>query len=66
MMDVLHELCHKLVDDIECLNKKDDISPTELYRVGQAVDIIKDIKTIEAMEKGQYTSHEEYVITQKE
>ena len=65
MMDVLDNLCHKLVDDIAELNKKADISPSELDRVGKAVDIVKDIKTIEAMEKGDYTSHEEHVISQK-
>lgn len=65
MMDVLDELCDKLVHDIHELNKKDDISYSELDRAGKAVDILKDIKTIEAMEKGQYTSHEEHVITQK-
>ena len=49
MMQVLYALRDHLVDDIEELNKKDDISPTELDRVYKAIDIIKDIQTIEAM-----------------
>lgn len=50
MMDELYDLCENLKDDIKELNKKGDISPTELERAYKAVDIIKDIKTIEAME----------------
>jgi len=50
MMDELYDLCESLKDDIKELNKKGDISPTELERAYKAVDIIKDIKTIEAME----------------
>ena len=50
MMNELYDLCENLKDDIKELNKKGDISPTELERAYKAVDIIKDIKTIEAME----------------
>ena len=50
MMNELYDLCENLKDDIKELNKKGDISPTELDRAYKAVDIIKDIKTIEAME----------------
>jgi len=50
MMNELYDLCETLKDDIKELNKKGDISPTELERAYKAVDIIKDIKTIEAME----------------
>ena len=50
MMNELYDLCETLKEDIKELNKKGDISPTELERAYKAVDIIKDIKTIEAME----------------
>ena len=66
MMNELYDLCENLKDDIKELNKKGDISPTELERAYKAVDIIKDIKTIEAMEDagsshdrgGSYNSYE--------
>jgi len=51
MMNELYDLCENLQDQIKELNKKGDISPTELERAYKAVDIIKDIKTIEAMEE---------------
>lgn len=50
MMRELYDLCDKLKGEIKNLNSKSDISPTELERAYKAVDIIKDIKTIEAME----------------
>ena len=50
MMRELHDLCDNLKKEIHNLNQKGDISPTELDRAYKAVDIIKDIKTIEAME----------------
>lgn len=51
MMDELYDLCDNLKNEIKRLNQKNDISPTELERAYKAVDIIKDIKTIEAMEE---------------
>lgn len=50
MMNELYDLCERLKKEIHNLNQKGDISPTELERAYKAVDIIKDIKTIEAME----------------
>ena len=50
MSEELYELCENLKKEIRQLNTKPDISPTELERLYKAVDIIKDIKTIEAME----------------
>ena len=50
MMDELYDLCDNLKDEIKELTKKGDISPTELDRAYKAVDIIKDVKTIEAMQ----------------
>lgn len=56
MMDELYILCANLKNEIRDLNQKSDISPTELDRVYKAVDIIKDIKTIEAMEDAGYSN----------
>ena len=56
MMNELYDLCENLKDEIKELNKKGDISPTELERAYKAVDIIKDIKTIEAMEDAGYSN----------
>jgi len=56
MMNELYDLCENLKDEIKELNKKGDISPTELERAYRAVDIIKDIKTIEAMEEAGYSN----------
>lgn len=61
MMNELHDLCNNLMDDIRELTKKGDISPTELDRAFKAVDIIKDIKTIEAMDEvGSSYSYDNY------
>jgi len=55
-MDELYILCENLKNEIRDLNQKNDITPTELDRVYKAVDIIKDIKTIEAMEDAGYSN----------
>lgn len=55
-MDELYILCENLKSEIRDLNQKNDISPTELDRVYKAIDIIKDIKTIEAMEDAGYSN----------
>lgn len=49
-MRVLEDICDMLEDEIKQIVKKDDITPSELDSVYKSVDIIKDIKTIEAME----------------
>ena len=56
MKSSLYDICEMLEDDMKEVVKKGDISPTELERVYRAVDIIKDIKTIEAMESGEYSN----------
>ena len=61
MTEELYELCDKLKKDIKELNKKEDISPAELEKVYKAVDIIKDIKTIEAMEEAGYSNAAPYM-----
>lgn len=56
MSEELYELCENLKKEIRQMNVKPDISPTELERLYKAVDIIKDIKTIEAMEEANYSN----------
>ena len=56
-MQVLYDMCEMLDDELREVVKKGDISPTELDRVYKAVDIIKDIKTIEAMEDYSYDDY---------
>lgn len=50
-MNVLQDICEMLEDEMKPIVKKDDITPSELDVVYKSVDIIKDIKTIEAMEE---------------
>lgn len=50
-MRVLEDVCEMLEDEIKQIAKKDDITPSELDSMYKAVDIIKDIKTIEAMDE---------------
>ena len=56
-MQVLYDMCEMLDDELKEVVKKGDMSPTELDRVYKAVDIIKDIKTIEAMEDYSYDDY---------
>lgn len=56
-MHALYDLCDMLDDELREVVKKGDMSPTELDRVYKAVDIIKDIKTIEAMEDYSYDDY---------
>lgn len=60
MSEELYNLCESLKKEIRQLNSKPDISPTELDRLYKAVDIIKDIKTIEAMEEAGYSNDYPY------
>lgn len=55
-MQSLYDLCEMLDDELKDIVKKGDISPTELDRAYRAVDIIKDIKTVEAMENSGYSN----------
>lgn len=54
-MNVLKDMCEMLEDELKQIVKKDDITPSELDSAYKAVDIIKDIKTIEAMEEANYS-----------
>lgn len=60
MSEELYDLCDNLKREIRELAHKSDISPTELERLYKAVDIIKDIKTIEAMENAGYSTMAPY------
>lgn len=54
-MYVLDDMCELLEDELKEIARKGDITPTELDRVYKSVDVIKDIKTIEAMENSRYS-----------
>lgn len=58
-MKALEDLKELLVDQIKRVIKKGDITPNELESMYKSVDIIKDISTIEAMEKAE-KEEEEY------
>ena len=52
-MKTLHELHDILESEIKKVTRKGDITPAELEAMYKAVDIIKDITTIEAMKKAE-------------
>ena len=56
-MDSLYELKDLLCDEIEDIVEKNDITPTELERAYKAVDIIKDIETIDAMKNSEFSGY---------
>ena len=60
-MDALKNLKRVLEEQIEAIVvQKNDISPTELERLDKAVDILKDIETICAMQDYGYEQEEDY------
>lgn len=52
-MDALLDLKDMLCEQVEDIVKKGDITPAELDHLDKAVDIIKDVTTIEAMERSE-------------
>lgn len=50
-MEILYDLKDLICEELDKINKKHDINPGELEMAYKAVDIIKDISTIEAMEE---------------
>ena len=53
-MKALEDMCEVLEEQVKKISMKgDSISPQELDNAYKAVDIIKDIKTIEAMKKAE-------------
>lgn len=53
-MKVLEDVCEVLEAELREIVRTGDMSPTVLDNTYKAVDIIKDIKTIEAMENSSY------------
>ena len=53
-MDILYGIKDLICEELDKINKKRDISPTDLEMIYKAVDIIKDITTIEAMEEADF------------
>lgn len=49
-MRVLYDICDILEDELEDIVKSNNMTPNDLEVVDKSVDIIKDIKTIKAME----------------
>ena len=50
-MKVLNQIEDMLCDELEDIAKKNDLSPNSLEVIDTAVDVIKDIHTIKAMEQ---------------
>ena len=50
-MQTIKDFSEMLTKQIDKINKKGDISPDELQRMDKAIDIIKDISVICAMEE---------------
>lgn len=59
-MKTMMELKGLLEDEIWKITRKGDVTPTELERLDKAVDIIKDIETICAMQEYGYENDEEF------
>ena len=60
-MEILYELKDLLCEELEHINKKHDFSNmAELEVAYKAVDIIKDISTIEAMEEADFGDRYSY------
>ena len=53
-MEILYDLKDLICEELDKINKKHDINPGELEMAYKAVDIIKDITTIEAMEDADF------------
>lgn len=63
-MHIIKDFADMLTKQIEKINKKGDITPDELTKMDKAVDIIKDIQVICAMEEyGQNPEEEMYSST---
>ena len=59
-MEILYETKDLLCEELEKINKKHDIgNMAELEVIYKAVDIIKDITTIEAMEETDFNNYDD-------
>ena len=59
-MKVLDDICDVLEDELREIVRNGDMSPTVLDHTYKAVDVIKDIKTIKAMEDAVYDGRYSY------
>ena len=57
MMKVLYDICDMMEDELRELKKKGAgaLSPTDLDNMYKMIDIVKDIKTIDAMKEAGYS-----------
>ena len=58
MERLMHDLKDMILCDIDETVKKGQINPADYQALGEAVDIIKDIETIEAMRNYEYQDQE--------
>lgn len=59
-MRVLYDICDILQDELEDIVKSGEMTPKDLEIVDKAVDVIKDIKTIKAMEDASWDNGKSY------
>ena len=52
-MDILYKLCDKMEDELELLYKKQELTTVDLDNMYKMIDIVKDIKTVEAMKNAE-------------
>ncbi len=52
-MDILYKLCDKMEDELELLYKKQELTTVDLDNMYKMIDIVKDIKTVEAMKSAE-------------
>lgn len=56
--DILHGLKVLAMKDVKCTVDKGVIAPSEYPNLGEAIDILKDIETVEAMDRYGETDYE--------
>ena len=59
-MRVLYDICDILEDELEDIVKSGEMTPKDLEIVDKAVDVVKDIKSIEAMENASWDNGNGY------
>jgi len=52
-MNILYKLCDKMEDELELLYKKQELTTVDLDNMYKMIDIVKDIKTVEAMKNAE-------------
>ncbi|MBP5598177.1 MAG: hypothetical protein J6Y02_22610 [Pseudobutyrivibrio sp.] len=52
-MNILYKLCDKMEDELELLYKKQELTTVDLDNMYKMIDIVKDIKTVEAMKSAE-------------